>query len=53
MKNFNEFSKGIKINESEMRFLNESEQELEDLGGSIITHLEDNDIDASYETEDG
>ena len=52
MKNFDEFSKGIKINESEMRFLNEEESVLADLGSSIITHLEDNDIKASYEVED-
>jgi hypothetical protein len=53
MKNFDEFSKGIKINESEIKFLNEDESNLEGLAGSIVTYLEDNDIDASYENEDG
>jgi hypothetical protein len=54
MKNFDEFSRGIKLNESEIKFLNEEETTLAELGESIVTHLEEADIKASAEIkEDG
>jgi hypothetical protein len=44
MKNFDEFSNGIKLNESEIRFLNETESELENLGQELTTYMEDQGI---------
>lgn len=41
MKNFDEFSNGIKLNESEIRFLNDTETELETLGQELSTYMED------------
>ncbi len=52
MKNFDEFSNGIKLNESEIKFLNEQESEMSKLGSNIVSSLEDNDIHASSEIED-
>ena len=51
MKNFDDFSKGIKLNESEIRFLNEEEQKLADMISSIEVHLEDNNIKGYDVTE--
>lgn len=52
MKNFDQFSKGIKINESEIKFLNENESELESLGGELTTYAEDQGVSsASYKVE--
>jgi hypothetical protein len=49
MKNFDDFSRDIKINESELRFVNENDDDhLDHLAGAICTHLEDNDIQAAY-----
>lgn len=54
MKNFDEFSNGIKLNESEIRFLNEAETELEQLGIELTTYMEDQDIkNPSYEVKGG
>ena len=44
MKNFDEFANGIKLNESEIRFLNETETELENLGIELTTYMEDQGI---------
>ena len=49
MKNFDEFSKRLKINESEIKFLNEKSEDLEDLVDIIINDLSDNDIEAFAE----
>jgi hypothetical protein len=51
MKNFDEFSKGIKLNESELKVLNEEDENyLEELVGNIVTYLEDHDIKSSHKT---
>lgn len=44
MKNFDQFSKNIRINESEIKFINENEFKLADIIDSIKTHLEEADI---------
>jgi len=44
MKNFDEFSNSIRINESEIKFLNEDETELNQLGIELTNYMEDQGI---------
>ena len=53
MKNFDDFSKEIKINESEIRFLNENELDLDELGSILKTYAEDQGNDNITYSVDG
>ena len=51
MKNFDQFSRNLRINESEVKFVNENEKTASDLLGDVVAHLEDNDITA-FDTDE-